>query len=70
MFRKFTITGRTVTNNPTGGMYMHYVSFPGLGIESFGLKQSAFTLFGVDIMWYGILITAGMILLRTHKSKD
>lgn len=41
---------------------MHYVSFPGLGIESFGLKQSAFTLFGVDIMWYGILITAGMIL--------
>ena len=43
-------------------MYMHYVSFPGLGIESFGLKQSAFTLFGVDIMWYGILITAGMIL--------
>ena len=43
-------------------MYMHYVSFPGLGIESFGLQQSAFTLFGVDIMWYGILITAGMIL--------
>lgn len=54
-------------------MYMHYVSFPGLGIESFGLKQSAFTLFGVDIMWSrhtDYRRNDPCLFLRTHKSKD
>lgn len=41
---------------------MKYISFPGLGIESLGIDRVAFTVFGIDIMWYGIIITAGMIL--------
>lgn len=41
---------------------MKYISFPGLGIESLAIDRVAFTVFGVDVMWYGILITVGMIL--------
>ncbi len=41
---------------------MYYVSFPGLGIEPFHMDKTAFTVFGRDIVWYGVLITCGMIL--------
>lgn len=41
---------------------MNYVSFPGLGIEPFGISRVAFSVFGIDIMWYGVLITLGMVL--------
>lgn len=41
---------------------MKYVSFPGLGIEPFGINSTAFSLGNLQIMWYGILITLGMIL--------
>lgn len=41
---------------------MGYISFPGLGIEPFHIDKVAFTLFGRDVAWYGILITCGMIL--------
>lgn len=37
------------------------VSFPGLGLE-FTLNRVAFTLFGMPIYWYGILIALGMLL--------
>ncbi len=37
------------------------VSFPGLGLE-FTLKRVAFSLFGLDIYWYGILIAFGAML--------
>lgn len=37
------------------------IYFPHLGI-SFHLESRAFTLFGIDIYWYGIIITAGIIL--------
>ena len=37
------------------------VSFPGLGIGEFRLNSVAFTIFGVEIAWYAILITLGMI---------
>lgn len=39
-----------------------YLSFPGLGIGEFGISDTAFTLFGLDIKWYGVIITVGMIL--------
>ncbi len=42
-------------------MYNH-ISFPGIGIEPFEVKKTAFSLFGVDVAWYGLLITCGMIL--------
>ena len=53
-------------------MYMHYVSFPGLGIESFGLKQSAFTLLrGHHVVRHtDYRRNDPCLFLRTHKSKD
>ena len=39
-----------------------YLSFPGLGIGPFHIDRVAFTLFGKDVMWYGVLIAAGMLL--------
>lgn len=41
---------------------MKYLSFPGLGIEPFHIDRIAFSVFGRDVAWYGILITCGMIL--------
>lgn len=41
---------------------MQYIAFPGLGIKPFHIDKAAFTIFGKDIAWYGILITCGMIL--------
>ncbi len=39
----------------------NYLSFPGLGIEEFRMDKVALTIFGRDIMWYGIIITLGII---------
>lgn len=41
---------------------MNNVSFPGLGIEELTINPVAFTIFGHKVMWYGIIITAAMIL--------
>lgn len=41
---------------------MTYVSFPGLGIEPFHMDRIAFSLFGIDVNWYGLIITCGMML--------
>ena len=39
------------------------ISFPGLGIDEFSLNKVAFTLFGkMEVRWYGILITCGIVL--------
>ncbi len=40
---------------------MNIVTFPGLGLE-FELNRVAFTLFGKDIYWYGVIIAVGFIL--------
>jgi len=40
---------------------MNVISFPGLGIDNFELDPVAFTLFGRDVMWYGVIITFGII---------
>ncbi len=39
-----------------------YISFPGLNINEFAVNNIAFTIFGKSIMWYGIIITLGIIL--------
>lgn len=39
-----------------------FISFPGLGIDEFRVNNVAFSLFGHNIMWYGIIITFGIIL--------
>jgi len=41
---------------------MNTLSFPGLGIGEFRIDRTAFSVFGFDIRWYGIIITAGIIL--------
>ena len=41
---------------------MYYLSFPGLGIDPFHIDKTAFSVFGRDVAWYGILITFGMVL--------
>ncbi len=38
------------------------LSFPGLGIGEFEIRPVAFSLFGKNIMWYGIIITCGILL--------
>lgn len=40
----------------------HWISFPGLGIEPFKIDPVAFNLFGRDVMWYGVILTTGIIL--------
>jgi len=40
---------------------MNTLTFPGLGLE-FNLDPVAFSLFGKDIYWYGIIIAVGFIL--------
>ena len=42
-------------------MEQYVVSFPGLGL-SFQIDRVAFTIFGVNIYWYGLLIAAGLML--------
>lgn len=39
---------------------MHTVSFPGLG-WTFELNPVAFSLFGLEVRWYGVIITIGII---------
>ena len=41
---------------------MTQISFPGLGIAPFTVDPIAFSVFGVGITWYGLLITTGMVL--------
>ncbi len=41
---------------------MNHISFPGLGIKEFKLNPVAFELFGRPVMWYGVIISLGMIL--------
>lgn len=53
---------------------MDHVSFPGLGLE-FELRRSAFSVFGIDIYWYGIIITLGflaaiLMALRSSRKYD
>ncbi|MBQ2252582.1 MAG: prolipoprotein diacylglyceryl transferase [Clostridia bacterium] len=38
------------------------IAFPGLGIEPFAVNRVAFSLFGRDVAWYGVIICAGMLL--------
>ena len=37
------------------------LSFPGLGIGEFSVNSEAFSIFGVSIAWYAIIITMGMV---------
>ena len=42
------------------------ISFPGLGIEEFSIDSVAFSIGNIDIAWYALIITFGMILAVIH----
>ncbi len=42
------------------------VSFPGLGIEEFIVDRVAFSVFGKDVYWYGVIIMLGMLAAFLH----
>lgn len=44
------------------------IAFPGLGIEEFTINRVAFTIFGLDVRWYGVIITCGIILAYLYAS--
>lgn len=48
--------------------YSTIISFPGLGIGEFEVNNVAFSVFGLDIAWYGLIITVGMILAFVYAS--
>ena len=37
------------------------ISFPGLGIDNFYVDSEAFSIFGIPIAWYAVIITCGML---------
>lgn len=37
------------------------ISFPGLGIGEFSVNSEAFSIFGMSIAWYALIITLGMV---------
>lgn len=44
---------------------MNTIGFPGLGL-SFTIDPVAFTLFGLEVRWYGIILTLGIIAAFTY----
>ena len=42
------------------------ISFPGFGIGEFSVNSTAFSIGGIEIAWYAIIITLGMIVAVTH----
>lgn len=48
---------------------MHVISFPGLGIGDLNIDKVAFSIGGFQIMWYGILIAAGLLLAMWYGLK-
>ncbi len=48
-----------------GNLDMNQIVFPKLGLE-LTVDSVAFTLFGVDVKWYGIIIAAGLLLAMLY----
>ena len=49
---------------------MNQVTFPGLGLE-FNISKIAFTIFGVNITWYAILIVSAIVIaILIYKKRD
>ena len=42
------------------------ISFPGFGIGEFEINSVAFSIGGIEIAWYALIITLGMIIAVTH----
>jgi len=44
------------------------INFPGLGIGPFDFSPTAFTIFGLAIQWYGIIIALGFVMAAIYCS--
>lgn len=44
------------------------LSFPGLGIGNFSVNSEAFSIFGISVAWYAVIITFGMICAIAYAS--
>jgi phosphatidylglycerol:prolipoprotein diacylglycerol transferase len=42
------------------------ISFPEFGIGEFSVDSDAFEIFGIEIAWYAVLITFGMVCCITY----
>ena len=49
-------------------MKVSEIGFPGLGIDPFKVNSVAFTVFGIEIAWYAVIITIGMIMAVLYCS--
>ncbi len=47
---------------------MNYISFPGLGIDTFEVSKRAFSIGKIPVYWYGIIITCGIILAFVYTN--
>ncbi len=47
---------------------MDKLSFPGIGIKPFEIDRVACEVFGVEIYWYGVIITLGMVLAVAYAA--
>lgn len=45
------------------------IEFPGLGIGPFDFSPTAFTVFGLQIQWYGVIIGLGFLLAAIYCTK-
>lgn len=54
--------------NEVGRLYGNNIVFPGLGID-ISPNNEAFSLFGLSIKWYGVLIAFGMLLAMIYCFK-
>lgn len=54
--------------NEVGRLYGNNIVFPGLGID-ITMDNEAFSLFGLSIKWYGVLIAFGMLLAMIYCFK-
>ena len=52
---------RNLSKQQKGINNMTKIAFPGLGIDWFEINPTAFTVFGVDIQWYGIILSLGIV---------
>ncbi len=59
----------TVAELGYAGLKEYEIAFPNLGIQ-LEIDPTAFTLFGVDIKWYGLLITFGMLLALVYGFRN
>ena len=48
---------------------INHISFPNLGME-FSINRVAFSVFGIEVYWYGIIIAGGLILALIYAAHE